>query len=62
MPDYRLYWIDDGGHFFRAERFEAENDARAIEQARALSRGEAVELWCGARKIMTFRGTGRAAT
>ena len=58
MPDYRLYWIDGGGHFSRAEHFAADDDAIAVERARMLCGAESAELWEGARKIATFSGSG----
>ncbi len=51
MSAYRLYHIDGGGRFSAAEWIEAEDDAAAIEAARAVNKSIAGELWQGQRFV-----------
>lgn len=51
MPAYRLYDLDGAGKFSVAEWIEAEDDAAAIESARALRKTCRCELWRGPKFI-----------
>ena len=63
MPDYRLYRLDRrSGRITSAENLHADDDAAAIHRVRLRGRSEAMELWCGARKVCRFDGAPEAAT
>jgi len=51
---YRLYFLDELGHFTRAHEFFAENDEAAIKLSEAWREGRAVELWCHKRKVRSW--------
>ena len=51
MSAYRLYHIDGGGRFSAAEWIEAQDDAAAMDAARALNKSIACELWQGQRFV-----------
>jgi len=51
---YRLY-IFRRGHIAHFEAFEAADDGLAVEQGRMLAKGEAAELWNGARRVHDYR-------
>lgn len=53
MAYYRLYFLRDG-HFVRFEEIEAEDDVRAVRAASAQVGAQAMELWCGRRKVQSF--------
>ncbi len=53
MPEYILYCFA-GNRLERCDRFDAGDDAEAIEEAVRRQDGKAAELWAGARKIDTF--------
>lgn len=54
MQDYTLYCF--AGHkLAQCDRFEAADDAEAIEEALRRQDGRAAELWCGNRKVDDFR-------
>jgi len=50
--EYRLYTVDGGGHFRGFELLVCANDAEAIDQAKRLVVGHAIELWCGERLVI----------
>ncbi len=54
MPYYRLYCINDAGHFFHCDSFEADSDALAVEKALKLQGAFAAELWQAGRMVHTF--------
>lgn len=55
MAYYRLYRLaEPGGKFIGFEEIEAENDAGAIDRAQAFAGQQALELWCGKRKVKSF--------
>jgi hypothetical protein len=54
MADYRLYLLDSDGHFYSAVALICADDAEAMEQAKQLADGHAVELWQLDRKVGTF--------
>ena len=51
---YRLY-IFRRGHIAHFEAFEAADDGLAVERGRMLAKGEAAELWNGARHVHDYR-------
>ena len=55
MDYYRLYRLaEPGGKFVGFEEIEAADDADAIRQAGAYAGPQALELWCGKRKVKSF--------
>ena len=55
MAYYRLYRLaEPGGKFVGFEEIEAEDDMAATRQAEAHAGRQALELWCGKRKVKTF--------
>jgi hypothetical protein len=58
VPDYRAYPLL-GKARVAALRidFAAQTDAEALDQARRLVRGHRVEVWQGARRIGSVRGS-----
>lgn len=55
MAYYRLYRLaEPGGKFVGFEEIEAENDAAAVRQAEAFAGRQALELWCGKRRVKSF--------
>jgi hypothetical protein len=55
MAYYRLYRLaEPGGKFVGFEEIEAEDDAGAVRQAEAFAGRQALELWCGKRKVKGF--------
>ena len=57
---YRLFWINGAGRIDRAaETIEAESDDDAVLQAQALSRGRAVEVWLGSRRVVMLNDAER---
>jgi hypothetical protein len=55
MGYYRLYRLaEPGGKFVGFEEIEAEDDAVAVAQAEAFAGAQALELWCGKRKVRSF--------
>ena len=51
MPDYRLYFFEnglDGPHIRTRDEFECADDDAAIEQALGRADGRMMELWRGA--------------
>ena len=57
MPYYRLYHIRHG-HFERFDDFEAEDDVRALVEARRLNGHGYSELWSGRRRIIELKPEG----
>jgi hypothetical protein len=55
MAYYRLYRLAElGGKFVGFEEIEAEDDAGAVAQAEVFVGQQALELWCGRRKVRSF--------
>ena len=52
MADYRAYSIGQDGHFNDYKARSCDEDRDAIEWARQLVIGHAIELWCGARFVV----------
>jgi len=61
MPYYRLYHVK-GDHFAGVDDFEADDDVHAVRHAAGLGGTVTAELWCGKRKIKTFRPAANSAT
>lgn len=54
LPSYRLIVSAKTGDIINTMRIEAKDDEQAIELARAIFDGHAVELWDGLRFIEHF--------
>lgn len=55
MAYYRLYRLaEPGGKFVGFEEIEAADDEAAARQAEAHFGRQALELWCGKRKVKGF--------
>lgn len=55
MGYYRLYLLaEPGGSFVGFEEIEAEDDAEAVRIAAGHVGAQALELWCGKRKVRSF--------
>ena len=55
MVYYRLYRLaEPGGRFVGFEEIEAADDVEAARLAEAYAGAQALELWCGKRKIRSF--------
>ena len=52
MPDYRLYFINDGGHIKQVGEFHADDDTSAIAAVNCARGKDRMELWCGTHKVM----------
>lgn len=55
MPDYRLYFLDQGGHIGGVVEMACIDDVEAAELARAHNDGRAMELWNRDRKVVAFK-------
>ena len=51
MPSYRLYRLDGAGKIISAEWVEADQDDRALDEARTRADGTRFELWDRKRLI-----------
>ena len=56
MPDYRLYFLDQGGHIGGVVEMACVDDEEAASLARAHNDGRARELWLRDRKVGAFPG------
>lgn len=55
MAYYRLYRLaEPGGRFVGFEEIEASDDVDAARQAEVYVGPQALELWCGKRKVKGF--------
>lgn len=55
MPDYRIYFVDPGGHVVGPPTvIKCEDDDRAKVVARQYIDGLDIELWEGARVVAKF--------
>ena len=54
MSSYRLYFLDDAGHFQRSQDLECENDEKAIDMAAAAEHLFGMELWSRSRLVWRF--------
>jgi hypothetical protein len=57
MPEYRIYFIGEDGHFKSSVGLECADDSKAEEKAKQLVDGHDIELWQRTRKIATFDHT-----
>jgi hypothetical protein len=51
MEEYRAYFIGHGGHIISQTPLVCAGDAEAIQQAKYLVDGFAIELWSGDRLV-----------
>jgi hypothetical protein len=56
MPNYRLYFMDQGGHIGGVVEMACVDDEEATDLARAHHDGRPMELWLRDRKIGAFAG------
>ncbi len=54
MSDYRLYYLDTGGHIFQVVELDCGNDYDAIETAAKHSSPHGMELWQRNRRVQVF--------
>jgi hypothetical protein len=54
MANYRVYVVGSDGHFIDVVALECGDDAEATKRAAQLVDGHDVELWQGARKVVTL--------
>ncbi len=55
MAYYRLYLLaEPGGKFVGFEEIEAADDVDAVRQAESFVGAQALELWCGKRKVKSL--------
>ncbi len=52
MADYRAFVVDPDGQFISLTGLVCDDDSEAIENARQLVDGHAVELWSGERLVI----------
>ena len=45
VPDYRVYTLGEDGHIFRRTEISCPDDQAALERAKNIADGHAVELW-----------------
>jgi len=54
MREFRAYIVDGEGHITLRIDLEVQDEAEAMERAKSLVDGHAVELWEGATKLAKF--------
>ena len=54
MTGYRLYFLDNRGHFQRVVEFDGETDRDAIDIVEQHGRAQDMELWNRARFVRSF--------
>jgi hypothetical protein len=52
MPEYRAYIVGRDGGFIGFEPLVCADDAEAIQKAKRLVEGNAIELWSGVRLVI----------
>jgi hypothetical protein len=57
VVEYRAYSVDHDGHFVGFEAMICTDDAEAIEKAKRLVHGFAVEVWSGERFVTRLEAT-----
>ena len=57
MPHYRAYTVGDDGSFIACIDLLCDNDEAAIEEAKRLLDGRAIELWQGERRVVRMEGS-----
>jgi hypothetical protein len=58
--EYRLYQLVDN-HIVGVENFEAAEDGEALRYASMKIMGQAVEIWCGNRRVGLIHGSAAEA-
>jgi len=54
LSDYRLYFLNAEGHIRHAVEFHCADDEAAQALVQKHADGRAMELWCGARRVMKY--------
>ena len=62
VPDYRVCTLGEDGHIFRRTEISCPDDQAALERAKNLADGHAVELWEGGRRIALIDGKDGSST
>jgi hypothetical protein len=62
VPDYRVYTLGEDGHIKGRTEFRCPDDEAALEHAKQLADGHAVELWEYDRRIALVDGKDGSAT
>ncbi len=62
VPDYRVYTLGEDGHIVRRTETYCLDDEAALERAKNLAEGHAVELWEGDRFIALIDGKDGSST
>lgn len=57
MSDYRLYFIDGGGHFRQVVELDCRHDNHAVETAEEHRDGRPMELWRRDRLVKRFEAS-----
>ena len=52
---YRFFCVDGTGHIIKATAGEHDDDLQALDHARSLANGYAIEVWTGTRRIALVR-------
>jgi hypothetical protein len=60
MANYRIYFMDETGHVFEGQNYEAEDDLSALNKATALSETHGVEVWQRSRCVAKIAKGGAA--
>jgi hypothetical protein len=62
VPDYRVYTLGEDGHIKGRTEIRCPDDEAALEHAKQLADGHAVELWEGDRRIALVDGKDSSPT
>ena len=62
MADYRAYLVGEDGHFLDCEARPCNDDRQAVEWAKQLVGGRAIELWCGSLRCQARAQAGIEAS
>jgi hypothetical protein len=57
VPEYRVYYVGESGHFVGRQEMTCRSDDVALERAKQLANGCAVELWEGGQLIARIDGS-----
>jgi hypothetical protein len=61
VPEYRVFYVGKvSGHFVDRKEFACPSDEAALERAKQLADGLAIELWEGDRLIARIEGTDKS--
>ena len=58
MVEYRVYTVDKDGHIVKSTPLVCDDDSRAVEQAKEISKDDTLEIWSGERFVARL-STGR---